>query len=268
MIPRLVRFSAWRANQKSSRCPGRVRRIVMFWFQRRSCFWPSRQQIIAIVLLVVSVAVHLPLPHSVSPGKVKKDLSRPFPCQDRPCGCLSAEHCKKKCCCFTADQKLAWARSHGVDPEEVVAQSVRPPRSNKSAPDAVKRQDCCSTTTLSKSERNRGTCGVQPSKARGGERSLHGDTAVRYTRETNRGSSSSKGTTEHATRCHVVIGVMAQECQGVAQTFSGQFVFVIPPSVSLNLLVEPTGERVLVAGSRILLPLAEPPVPPPRLMSC
>ena len=40
-----------------------------------------------------------------------KDQSVPFPCQNRPCGCRSADSCLKKCCCFTAAQKVAWAKS-------------------------------------------------------------------------------------------------------------------------------------------------------------
>lgn len=46
------------------------------------------------------------------PAQTKKDHSVPFPCQNRPCGCRSADTCLKKCCCFTADQKVAWAKMH------------------------------------------------------------------------------------------------------------------------------------------------------------
>lgn len=47
------------------------------------------------------------------PAQITKDHSVPFPCQNRPCGCRSADTCLKKCCCFTADQKVAWAKMHG-----------------------------------------------------------------------------------------------------------------------------------------------------------
>lgn len=43
-----------------------------------------------------------------------KDLSKPFACANRACGCMNADDCWKHCCCFTREQKLAWAVEHGV----------------------------------------------------------------------------------------------------------------------------------------------------------
>jgi hypothetical protein len=38
-----------------------------------------------------------------------------FPCQFRACGCLSAEECwAGDCCCFTLEEKIAWADARGV----------------------------------------------------------------------------------------------------------------------------------------------------------
>src|SRR5580704_13259285 len=50
----------------------------------------------------------------------KKDRSRPYPCQDRPCGCASADECWHHCCCMNNKEKLAWARENGVTPPEYV----------------------------------------------------------------------------------------------------------------------------------------------------
>lgn len=44
----------------------------------------------------------------------EKDLSQPFPCAHRSCGCMNAESCWKECCCFTREQKLAWAVANNV----------------------------------------------------------------------------------------------------------------------------------------------------------
>jgi hypothetical protein len=56
----------------------------------------------------------------------RKDTSRPYPCQDRPCGCASADECWHHCCCMTNKQKLAWAREHDVTPPDyVVAAAAR-----------------------------------------------------------------------------------------------------------------------------------------------
>src|SRR5579863_8725115 len=52
--------------------------------------------------------------------RVDKDRSRPFPCQDNPCGCASADECWRHCCCHTNREKVAWAQEHGVTPPDFV----------------------------------------------------------------------------------------------------------------------------------------------------
>ena len=51
-----------------------------------------------------------------------KDRSTPFPCMDSRCGCRTAEQCWKHCCCHTLEEKLAWAREHGVTPPDYILQ--------------------------------------------------------------------------------------------------------------------------------------------------
>lgn len=67
----------------------------------------------ALALIVGTVGVPLPT------GR-PKDRSIAFPCMDRPCGCHDAADCKAHCCCFSSDEKLAWAAEHGVDAEPFV----------------------------------------------------------------------------------------------------------------------------------------------------
>jgi hypothetical protein len=45
-----------------------------------------------------------------------KDKSIAFPCQDHACGCGSAEQCWQHCCCFTVQERWAWARDHAIEP--------------------------------------------------------------------------------------------------------------------------------------------------------
>lgn len=54
-----------------------------------------------------------------------KDLSQPFPCQDNPCGCSSAEECWHHCCCHTNREKVAWAEKHHVTPPQFVIEAAR-----------------------------------------------------------------------------------------------------------------------------------------------
>lgn len=54
----------------------------------------------------------VPLPAGMPSDK----FGAPFPCQSHACGCRSAEACWADCCCFTLEEKLAWARANGVTP--------------------------------------------------------------------------------------------------------------------------------------------------------
>src|SRR6266700_1172453 len=67
----------------------------------------------------VIALVGLPLPVAAA-----KDLSNPFPCQHRACGCLSAADCWKSCCCFSASQRVAWAHDHDVEPPAALVEEA------------------------------------------------------------------------------------------------------------------------------------------------
>jgi hypothetical protein len=63
------------------------------------------------------------------PSAQVKDLSQPFPCMDRVCGCRSAAQCWKGCCCFSDREKLVWAAVHNVTPPAfVIARASLEPR--------------------------------------------------------------------------------------------------------------------------------------------
>ena len=75
----------------------------------------SVRRLISVSILLSVCAMLLPLPVAfLKTTGSEKDLSQPFPCQNRPCGCQSADQCWKKCCCFTNVQKVAWAKSNNV----------------------------------------------------------------------------------------------------------------------------------------------------------
>lgn len=95
--------------------------------------WGSARRLTACLLLAVSAWMLFPVTFQASPAGSDKDQSTPFPCQDRPCGCRTAEQCWKKCCCFTNAQKLAWAKSRGVKPPEFVVSAARTESKNKAS---------------------------------------------------------------------------------------------------------------------------------------
>jgi hypothetical protein len=67
----------------------------------------------ACVALVAYLVAALGVP---LPAMARKDTSQPFPCQNNPCGCRTAEECWTHCACYTAEERWAWAREHNVEP--------------------------------------------------------------------------------------------------------------------------------------------------------
>jgi hypothetical protein len=172
----------------------------------------------------------------------RKDRSRPFPCQDRPCGCASAEECWKACCCFSHREKLAWARKHGVTPpESVVAAaaheaggSVRPCcRESFSRVDARREHSCCRLGA--------------PHAA---------------SQEASRSPDCSQ-----SRQVRVVLSDLARQCRGLPSIVM-LFADALPgvAVVEWNPVENPVGFVIEAPLSRPSVDLA-PPVPPPRL-SC
>lgn len=90
----------------------RCLRLFRFRVRGRGLSW------LALVGQFVGL-VGLPVPRASA-----KDLAQPFPCQQRACGCMTASDCWKSCCCFSAGQRVAWARDHDVEvPAELVQQA-------------------------------------------------------------------------------------------------------------------------------------------------
>jgi hypothetical protein len=98
--------------------------ILIGTLRRRPAAW---------VALVGQCAALFGLP---LPAVSAKDHSSPFPCQQRQCGCLRAADCWKHCCCFSAQERLAWARAHEAEVPESLVEEAR--QSEDSKPGA-----CC-----------------------------------------------------------------------------------------------------------------------------
>lgn len=75
-----------------------------------SQIFKTRRPIAIVVLLAYALAVGV----VVVPVIPDKSPETPFPCENHACGCCSAEQCWKSCCCFTREQKIAWAKVNNV----------------------------------------------------------------------------------------------------------------------------------------------------------
>jgi hypothetical protein len=108
------------------------------WFQR----------LLAGLLLVWTGILQFPLPQA---APTAKDLSTPFPCMNRACGCRSADECWRSCCCTTKAERIAFAEKHlGHIPAALADAADKP---------AVCSHSCCSmdrpsAKPLSKSKSN------------------------------------------------------------------------------------------------------------------
>lgn len=94
---------------------------------------PFFRRVIAVTLACLYAVIISGIPLSI-PGiallngsrrAATKDLSKPFPCMNHPCGCDSAEKCLKNCCCYSPGAMLAWAQSRGIDDSVIAALTLR-----------------------------------------------------------------------------------------------------------------------------------------------
>ncbi len=186
-------------------------------------------------MLVVSYcAGFLPLPLSKPPGKD----GRPFPCQNRPCGCQSAAQCWKSCCCFNNAQKLAWAKANGVTPPAFVIAAAR----------QEQRKSCCAKTKASCCSAAKSSCC---------------STTKVCQKDDGKPGKQSDASTKNAPR-QIVIGSYADRCKG-----GGSAICSIPVAI----VSFATRKRFTAPQSRWCKPTSvvaagrgsEPPEPPPRL---
>jgi|GEM_PF-924391 len=246
----------------ASTLPEWARRPLMQWLRFNFCVEPSRQHFTIMLLVVAFFVALVPIPVDLIRDVAQKDLSQPFPCQDRPCGCRNADQCRKKCCCFTPLQKMAWGKRHGIKSFEISSTLTPPPKALcevkrlpvRKAPirmapiDTVQTasQGCCSAKTELK---------LTPIKVNAEKPKL--------TDAVNQPADTTKSTP----RFQTVIGVCAQQCQGVEQSLTGLPIFILPLPITLEILIEPRGERLTVEPVQLLSAAIQPPVPPPRAIA-
>lgn len=200
-------------------------RTLQAWMAAISC----------AVLLVSSVG--LPLPTIAT-----KDGSKPFPCLKRACGCQTADDCWKKCCCFTDEEKLAWARENGVTPpEEVVARVA----ARRGQPNQVAEMSgsCCHHTAKSCCDESTSSSCCHATKP-------------------------AKDSGVSSTEVKFVVALEAAKCSGVQLSWICVKVGMTPPTP----VITPNATIGLVTWFDIAdiesdsLPL-EPAAPPPRILS-
>lgn len=217
-------------------------------------------QIVGLALLVSICALAVPLPMSV-PAKSSsgKDASEPFPCQNRPCGCRTAEQCWKKCCCFTNSQKVAWAKANNVKVPDFVLKAAGIEAASVSA----HRSETCSLTTAKESDSDQKSATSCCSKS--------ADAAVVKEREpaTSSGCCSKcvpkKAVTHSSSRKKIVTGFNAAECQGIAFLVALLSTSIVSANVTIESAVAMRGEVIIAHSERLPSMSLRPPLPPPKI---
>ncbi|MDA1038779.1 MAG: hypothetical protein O3A37_00615 [Planctomycetota bacterium] len=230
------------------------------------------------------VASGLPLPlGAVAPGSASpaaekrlavKDRSAPFPCMDKPCGCVTAEQCFTNCCCNTPAETLAWAQAHQVDPAVIVAlqrRAAAPAEKTTVASSccSVKKQtSCCSTPSVP------ACCDEAESVA--GSVSLAGmDICSDY--ESLAAMSDERQETEAAVALaadsaavepvslHTVVLKSMLACGGIVSQWRSVGGAPPPPVVLAVVSVTPLAEAILPGDDAFSSDRAAPDAPPPRV---
>lgn len=222
-----------------------------------------------LVVLLGVCALLFPVPVAPTASQsTDKDLSEPFPCQNRPCGCQSAAQCWKKCCCFTDTQKVAWAKANHVKlPDFVVSAAKReeaaraktsltadksgtgPVRTNihcaccqkESAP--TTNSECCDKKEVCRPVKSGSCCTSKELRKR--------SPVVR------RKPLSSKW----------VMAVFAAKCQGQESIPFCLPCSVIPSGPELMTMCCAVTETVSLESERLQPTTRQPPLPPPKIAS-
>ena len=222
----------------------------MFSTARQFGLFSLRRLVGCAVLLSICLAI-LPLSLPTLPGALK-DSSAPFPCQNRPCGCQTAEQCWRKCCCFTNAQKVAWAKANDVKiPEFVVAAAIN----ESKAVNPVKVQ-------VTVDAERPALCGCRAIPV-AGSAALDGNATCCVKQPKTPGSSPSKKRSGRH-----VLGLFAEGCRGEHGSISALPLAVPPTDIAIV--------RANVLLSRSLPPASEagaglsrrPAIPPPRMATC
>ena len=236
----------------------------------------TMRRLLSLVVFLGICAMVVPLPVAIKQQEPsEKDSSEPFPCQNRPCGCRSAEQCWKKCCCFNNAQKVAWAKANNVKVPEFVLVAATNETEDAANPEVCsstvshKRQSSTAKHTVSCEHcAKKSVAAVKPSCCKKAGASSSDDTSV----AAKQGSCDSSLASEKNSAdvkfkpSKWVLAICSAECQG-----QGPHAFCFPTSIVPEriALVMPTVaeiETVPLESERLQQASLRPPLPPPKIV--
>jgi hypothetical protein len=244
--------------------------------------WPRLVRgLLSLSVLLGVCAMLFPLPVApLPPNSPEKDSSEPFPCQNRPCGCRSADQCWKKCCCFNNAQKVAWAKSNNVKVPEFVLVAAKKENgatdgreicslsaSNGSKPSgAIPATSCkhCAKKSLVASkplccQKAKDSTVVASAGAKPGpSESACIATAKKSAKDKPRQVTPSKS--------KWVLAICAAECQGQGPPAFCFPTSIVPERITLVKSTVAEIETVPLESERLQQTSLRPPLPPPKIV--
>ncbi len=233
-------------------------------------FWRKVvRRLFSLSVLLGVCALLFPLPVApLPPNSPEKDSSEPFPCQNRPCGCQSAEQCWKKCCCFNDAQKVAWAKANKVKVPACVLAALK--KASRTDVEVSSRSGAGKKSASTMRSSGCSHCEQKPvvvakssccDKLRG--QSVTKLNACQFSSDSAEKSPESR---RKPASSKWVMAVYAAECQG-----QGPPAFCFPISIIPDrpLLVTPSVEVVETfrhESERLLQVSLRPPLPPPKIV--
>ena len=183
-----------------------------------------------------------------------KDLSQPFPCQDRACGCRSAAQCWQKCCCFTNSEKVAWARKKKISlPKFVVAAAA--------AEESSEIEDSERTSLIVESVKGLGPTNRQSQEAKNSLKPEESQARIKKCCFSDSDKKKVKSDRKGA-----IVFIEAMKCRG-----QGDFFSAIPwttlPVPFVSIISPPPGGWERLTSEIPKSAEQEPPEPPPRLFT-
>lgn len=230
----------------------------------------TMRRLLSLVAFLGICAMVLPLPVAMLQQEpAEKDSSEPFPCQNRPCGCRSAEQCWKKCCCFNSSQKIGWAKANRVKvPDYVLAAAVKEKAQSPSAVEVCSLQTGAERKVAKACPHcTKNVPGPKPSKLRAVDASKI-DVAFSGKVGTTKHSAGSATTSAYkkSVRLKWMMSVYSAECQG-----QGPSIFCFPLSIVPDRPRIPSPEVMTVEmfsfeSERLQQSSLRPPLPPPKIV--
>jgi hypothetical protein len=224
---------------------------------RRNYFWhPLSRRTYACAALVgyLATAIGFPLP-----SLPRKDHSQPFPCQDHPCGCQTAEQCWRSCCCFRAEERFAWAEAHHVEPPSYAERPAAQGWQTARLRDRLEAGKERNRSSQSGTEQTGQACSAAAHASCCAKRE---NSAPCCSKESAQPATTSS--TKPLGRIPWMIGVAGLHCQGIATLWvSVGAVLPPPPPPAWSESLLPTGWFVHRNASPLSL-IFSPPDPPPR----